>query len=287
MRLDIDGLGVHLERWGSGPPVVMLHGFTGSASGWAEVAASLAPQFEVIGVDIVGHGQTDAPEGVERYAMRRVVDDLASTLRALGHERATWLGYSMGGRTALQVAVHRPDVVSALILEGATPGLATAPERAERVASDEVLAQRVLTEGVESFIDFWQDVSLFASQKRLPQERQDRVRAGRLRNRAIGLANSLRGMGTGSQEDVRDRLGEVGVPTFLITGALDTKFTGIAREMAERLPHATIAVIDDAGHAAHVERPAEFSAMVLDFLRRVQTTGSTEGAPLGAGLGAS
>ncbi|MFN8638508.1 MAG: 2-succinyl-6-hydroxy-2,4-cyclohexadiene-1-carboxylate synthase [Dehalococcoidia bacterium] len=271
MKLDIDGLRVNVERWGAGaggPPVVLLHGFTGSASGWAEVASMLAPEFEVNAIDIVGHGQTDAPEDVERYVMRRVVDDLASTLRALGHERATWLGYSMGGRTALQVAVHRPEVVSALILEGGTPGLETEEERTARVAADEVLAQKALTEGVEAFVDFWQEVALFASQKRMPQERQDRVRAGRLRNRAIGLANSLRGMGTGAQEDVRARLGGVRVPAFLITGALDTKFTGLAQEMAERLPNATIAVIDDAGHAAHVERPGEFSALVLDFLRR-------------------
>jgi 2-succinyl-6-hydroxy-2,4-cyclohexadiene-1-carboxylate synthase len=283
MRLDIDGLGVNVERWGSGPPVVLLHGFTGSASGWAEVASALAPEFELIAIDIVGHGQTDAPEDLERYAMRRVVDDLASTLRALGHERATWLGYSMGGRTALQVAVHRPDVVSALILEGGTPGLATEEERVARVASDEVLAQNVLRDGVEAFIDFWQEVALFASQKRMPRERQDRVRAGRLRNRAIGLANSLRGMGTGSQEDVRDRLAGVRVPAFLITGALDTKFTELAREMAERLPDATLAVIDDAGHAAHVERPDEFAALVLDFLRRVHvpSAGATSGARLG------
>jgi 2-succinyl-6-hydroxy-2,4-cyclohexadiene-1-carboxylate synthase len=103
----------------------------------------------------------------------------------------------------------------------------------------------------------------------MPQERQDRVRAGRLRNRAIGLANSLRGMGTGSQEDVRDHLGTVRVPTFLVTGVLDTKFTDLAQEMAAGLPNATVAVIDDAGHAAHVERPEVFSALVLDFLRRV------------------
>lgn len=269
MKIDIDGLGVNVERWGSGPPVVLLHGFTGSASGWGEVASVLSPEFEAIAIDIVGHGQSDAPEDVGRYAMRRVVDDLASTLQELGHERATWLGYSMGGRTALQVAVHRPDVVSALILEGGTPGLATEAERTARVAADEVLAQRALNEGVEAFVDFWQEVALFASQKRMPQERQDRVRAGRLRNRAIGLANSLRGMGTGAQEDVRDRLEEVRVPTYLITGALDTKFTELGREMAERLPNATMTVIDDVGHAAHVERPDEFSRLVLDFLRRV------------------
>jgi 2-succinyl-6-hydroxy-2,4-cyclohexadiene-1-carboxylate synthase len=269
--LDVDGLTLHVERWGERgrPPVVLLHGFTGSSSGWAAVAESLAPEFEVLAFDIVGHGQTDAPDEVDRYRMRRVVDDLAAALQASGHERATWLGYSMGGRTALQVAVHRPDVVSALILEGGTPGLATAEEREARVASDEVLAQELLNEGVEAFIDFWQEVPLFASQKRMPQERQDRVRAGRLRNRAIGLANSLRGMGTGSQEDVRDRLDGVRVPTFLVTGGLDTKFTELAREMAAGLPNATIAVIDDAGHAAHVERPEAFSTLVLDFLRRV------------------
>ena len=269
MKIEVDGLGLNVERWGNGPPVVLLHGFTGSGGGWAEVASVLAPQFESIAIDIVGHGQSDAPDNVERYAMRRVVDDLAAVLRALGHERATWLGYSMGGRTALQVAVHRPDVVSALILDGGTPGLATAEERTARVASDEVLVQKLLNEGVEAFVDFWQEVALFASQKRMPQERQARVRAGRLRNRAIGLANSLRGMGTGAQEDVRARLHEVRVPSYLITGALDTKFTDLAREMAERVPNATIAVIDDAGHAAHVERPEVFSKLVLDFLRRV------------------
>jgi 2-succinyl-6-hydroxy-2,4-cyclohexadiene-1-carboxylate synthase len=154
MKVEIDGLTVNIERWGSGPPVVLLHGFTGSAGGWADVASALAPEFEAIAIDIVGHGQSDAPEDVARYAMRRVVDDLAAVLQSLGHERATWLGYSMGGRTALQVAVHRPDVVSALILEGGTPGLATAEERAARVASDEVLAQKVLNEGVEAFVDF-------------------------------------------------------------------------------------------------------------------------------------
>src|SRR5215211_4720872 len=192
MKIDVDGLALNVERSGNGPPVVLLHGFTGSAGGWSEVVSALAPEFETIAIDIIGHGQSEAPDEVDRYAMRRVVDDLAATLQATGHQRATWLGYSMGGRTALQVAVHRPDVANALILEGGTPGLATAEECTARIAADEVLAQKVLDEGVEAFVDFWQEVALFASQKRLPQERQDRVRAGRLRNRAIGLANSLR-----------------------------------------------------------------------------------------------
>lgn len=282
MKLDIDGLGVNVERWGSGPPVVLLHGFTGSSNGWRGLAEAVGGEFEVIAIDIVGHGQTDAPEDLERYLMRRCVDDLAATVRALGHERATWLGYSMGGRTALQVAVHRPEVVSALILEGATPGLATEAERESRVASDEVLAQKIEREGVEAFIDFWENVALFDSQKRMPEERRHRVREGRLRNRGTGLANSLRGMGTGSQEDVRDRIERVEVPTLLITGVLDTKFTDLAREMAQVLPDATMFTIDDAGHAAHVERPDVFASMVLEFLRGVHA--EPAGAPGSRGI---
>ena len=110
-RVEVDGLHLNVELRGSGPPVVLLHGFTGAAAGWAPVAAALTPQFTAISIDVIGHGAADAPAVVERYRMRRAVDDLAAVLRALGHERACWLGYSMGGRTALQVAVHRPDVV--------------------------------------------------------------------------------------------------------------------------------------------------------------------------------
>ncbi len=268
-RVEIDGLGINVEVAGSGPPVVLLHGFTGSAAGWSDLASNLAPEFTTLAIDIVGHGLTDAPEAVDRYRMRRCVVDLAEVIRELGQDRATWLGYSMGARTALQVAVWRPDVVGALVLEGGTPGLRTQQERDDRVAADEVLAQRLENEGVEPFIDYWESIPLFASQRRMPEEAQAAVRTGRLKNRAIGLANSLRGMGTGSQDDVTDRLPKLRQPVQIITGALDEKFTAIGREMAQALPDATMTVIDDAGHAAHVERPAAFAEIVLDFLRRV------------------
>ncbi|MEZ4503381.1 MAG: 2-succinyl-6-hydroxy-2,4-cyclohexadiene-1-carboxylate synthase [Dehalococcoidia bacterium] len=268
-RIEIDGLHLNVEEAGSGPPVVLLHGFTGAAAGWGELVEALSPEFHTIAIDIVGHGLSDSPSTVERYRMDRCTEDLAAALQATGHERATWLGYSMGGRTALQVAARHPEVVSALVLEGATPGLSTVEEREARIASDEALAQRIEREGVEPFIDYWESIPLFASQRAMPAERQAAVRAGRLRNDGTGLANSLRGMGTGSQRDVADQLPSIAVPTFLVTGALDTKFTGIGREMAQRFPAATMTVIEDAGHAAHIERPDEFAALVLQFLRSV------------------
>jgi len=265
--LDLDGLSLHAEVAGSGPPVVLIHGFTGTGASWRSLVQVLAPDFTTISVDLVGHGRSGCPAGGERYRMRRAVDDLAALLRALGHERAAWLGYSLGGRVALQVAVHRPDVVSALVLEGATPGLATAEEREARVAADEGLAQRLEREGLEAFVDFWQSIALWDSQQRtLTEEQRAALRRGRLAQDPLGLAGSLRGMGTGSQEWVGDRLDAIEVPVLLTAGTLDAKFSAIAGEMAAAIPDATMRLIEDAGHAAHLERPDAFNAMVRDFL---------------------
>lgn len=274
--IDVDGLRLHADVYGDAhgvesalPPVVLLHGFTGSAAGWRDVAEALAPACSVIAIDIVGHGRSDAPADLARYQMRRVVDDLVAVLRALGHERACWLGYSMGARTALQVGVHRPDAVSALVLESGTPGLATAEERSDRVRSDEALAQRVEREGVEAFVDYWESIPLFASQRTLPAERQAAIRAGRTANRAVGLANSLRGMGTGAQEPLFSRLAAVRVPVLLLAGSLDAKFVALGQEMARALPDSTMHVLPQAGHAAHLEQPETFTALVRPFLGRV------------------
>jgi len=270
--IDVDGLSLHVEREGNGPPVVLLHGFTGSGGSWRSLVDVLAPDYTTLAIDLVGHGGSASPAALVRYRMPRAVDDLAAALRASGFERAAWLGYSLGGRTALQVAVHHPEVVSALILEGATPGLATAEERAERVAADEALAQRLEHEGLEAFVDFWQSISLWDSQRHtLSGQQRAALRRGRLGQNPLGLANSLRGMGTGAQEWVGDRLSGVGVPVLLTAGTLDTKFSAIAAEMAAAIPDSTLRLIEGAGHAAHLERPDAFNTTVRQFLERAGT----------------
>jgi len=268
-RLEIDGLALNVEQQGAGPPIVLLHGFTGSATTWRRLTEVLSPSFEVIAFDLVGHGQSDSPEPVDRYRMRRCTDDLVAALRTLGHARAIWLGYSLGGRTALQVAAHHADAVSALVLEGATPGLEDRDERAARVASDEVLAERLEREGLEAFIDFWESIPLWDTQAGLPSETVAAVREQRMANTVTGLANSLRGMGTGAQEPVHDRLPEIGVPTLLLTGALDQKFTAIGERMAAAMPRAERCVVPGAGHAVHLEDPNAFESAVVEFSTRV------------------
>jgi 2-succinyl-6-hydroxy-2,4-cyclohexadiene-1-carboxylate synthase len=180
------------------------------------------------------------------------------------------MGYSLGGRTALQVAVRHPEAVSALILEGASPGLETEQERRDRIAADEKLAQ-LAERDMEAFVDHWQSISLWDSQKEnLSEASKTALRQGRLAQRGVGMANSLRGMGTGSQTWVGDRLAEIRVPVLLTAGSLDTKYCGIAREMAAVIPETTLRLIEGAGHCAHLERPAEFNAVVLEFLREVR-----------------
>jgi 2-succinyl-6-hydroxy-2,4-cyclohexadiene-1-carboxylate synthase len=267
-RIEVDGLRLHIEQQGSGPPVVLLHGFTGSTTTWASLSESLAPHCEVIAIDIIGHGQSDAPVEVDRYHMNQCTDDLIAIVAALGHERATWLGYSMGARTALQIAVRHPGAVDALILEGVTAGLGDAAERAARVEADERLADRIDAEGLEAFVDFWQSIALWDTQAELPAEQLAALREQRLVSNPVGLANSLRGMGTGAQNPISARMGEVDVPVLLLAGSLDEKFTNIARDLANSLPDAEFVAIEGVGHAAHLEAPEEFNAAVLAALQR-------------------
>jgi 2-succinyl-6-hydroxy-2,4-cyclohexadiene-1-carboxylate synthase len=270
-HVEVNGLSYYIEKDGNGgPAVVMLHGFTGSRSTWLSLIPYLWPDHRPIAIDLIGHGRSASPASVERYAMDRAVDDLVEVVRSLGFERAVWMGYSLGGRTALQVAVRHPDAVSALILEGASPGLETEQERLDRIAADEKLAQ-LAERDMEAFVDYWQSISLWDSQKEnLSEASKTALRQGRLAQRGVGMANSLRGMGTGSQTWVGDRLAEIRVPVLLTAGSLDTKYCGIAREMAAVIPDATLRLIEGAGHCAHLERPAEFNAVVLEFLREVR-----------------
>jgi 2-succinyl-6-hydroxy-2,4-cyclohexadiene-1-carboxylate synthase len=235
------------------------------------VVKAIDTEFTTLSVDIIGHGWSGSPPTVDRYEMSRAVDDLVEMLHRIGFERAVWVGYSLGGRTALQLAVQHPEAVSALVLEGASPGLATEQERADRIAADEALARKLETEGLEAFIDYWQSIPLWDSQKTtLTEPQRVALRQQRLAQRATGLANSLRGMGTGSQMWVGDRLGNLGVPVLLTAGRLDTKFSAIAAEMAQAIPDARLEIIEAAGHCAHLEQPAAFNAVLLDFLRGIR-----------------
>lgn len=249
------------------PPLVLLHGFTGRAAGWGKHLDRLAASgLRVLAIDLHGHGLSDAPDNPERYAIEHCQQDILAALKKLdvGMGEAILLGYSMGGRIALYTAFS--GFFRALILESASPGIADRIEREQRRLADESLAERIERDGVQAFVDYWERLPLFASQNNLPIEIRKALRGQRLQNRAHGLANSLRSVGTGAQPALHARLPTLHIPVLLIAGELDRKFSAIARSMAQALPHARLHIVPGAGHAVHLEQPEVFDRIVEDFV---------------------
>lgn len=238
---------------------VVLHGFTGSAAAMAPIARRLPDP--VLALDLPGHGSGPVSDNPADYTMAAAVVGVVSATSDL--ERFDLVGYSMGGRVALHVALAHPDRVSALALIGARPGIDDPAKRAERIVADEALADRIVSEGIEWFVDHWAGQPLFATQRtRLSADQQTEIRAQRLACEPRGLAHSLRGMGAGAAEPIGCRLGELAMPCALIAGADDAKFAAIAHHMAELIPRAKVCLIPDAGHAAHLEAPDATAAAV-------------------------
>lgn len=265
-RIELEpGFALNVEVAGDGPPLVLLHGFTGSAAGWGVFGGLLRERFTTVAADVVGHGESAAPRDLDHYDMGTVADDLVEAVRRVGFDRAAWFGYSMGGRTALHVAHRHPDAVSALLLVGASAGLDCVEDRLARRSADELLAVRIEREGVPAFVDYWENIPLFATQRALPEDVRDAVRAGRLRNSATGLANSLRGMGTGAQEPLHDHLAGFAMRALVMAGELDRKFVEIGESLAVAMPAARFAAIPGAGHAAQLEQPEAVAREIAAF----------------------
>jgi len=255
---------VHILEAGQGETLVLCHGFTGSAENWRSLLERLSSQRRVIAVDLPGHGQTDVPAAA--FSMDGAIRILARVLDHLNLAQVDLLGYSMGGRFALSFACQHPARVRRLILESASPGLRTPEERATRKASDDALAQRIEAQGVPAFVDFWEALPLWASQRSLPQASRAELRQQRLRNHAAGLAGSLRGMGTGIMPPLWDALPALTQPVLLIVGEADSKFRAINREMHSALPNSLLVTIPGAGHTVHLESLDDYQATVTKFL---------------------
>ncbi|MGD0672260.1 MAG: 2-succinyl-6-hydroxy-2,4-cyclohexadiene-1-carboxylate synthase [Candidatus Binatus sp.] len=250
-------------------PVVLLHGFTGSKDSWRDLREQLRTDRRVISIDLPGHGGTRVGIGVENYSIERAAAMVIRLLNdVLAVPRFSLLGYSMGGRLALFIALNYGAHINRLVLESASPGLADSAARAARRHADAELAAFAESAGIEAFVKRWESIPLFESMARMPAEKIDRLRRERLGCCVEELARSLRGMGTGAQPWLGDELPALRIPTLAIAGALDSKFTAIGEQMAALAGDARFEAIDGAGHAPHLERPREFNRIVADFLNR-------------------
>lgn len=251
------------EISGKGIPIVLLHGFTGSRSTWSSFVATWKEDFQIITVDLPGHGETTLQSN---RSMEECCEDLAKLFEHIGLTTFHLLGYSMGGRVALSFANLYPNRILSLLLESTSPGLQSSGQRKERIEKDEKLAQRIESEGVPGFVDFWEQIPLFKSQKNMPELSRKSVRNERLAQSKEGLAMSLRFMGTGRQPSLWDRLHTFKQPVLLIVGKLDQKFVDINKQMKISLKKADIMIVEKVGHAVHVEKPQKFGKLVTAFI---------------------
>jgi len=240
------------ERRGAGDRLVLLHGFTQNRHCWGVFAEDLATDHELVLIDAPGHGDSGAViADLDRSAL------LAGEVGGL----ATYIGYSMGGRTALHLALARPELVEALVVIGATGGLDTAGERSERRQADEALAARVESIGVDAFIEEWLDQPLFAS---LPESSS--FRENRRTNTAGGLARSLRLCGTGTQRPMWSELDQLEMPVLVLAGEHDEKFIALGRRLTSSIgSNATFEIVPACGHSTHLENPRGTASLVRSW----------------------
>jgi 2-succinyl-6-hydroxy-2,4-cyclohexadiene-1-carboxylate synthase len=244
---------LHAVSTGAGTRLALVHGFTQTGRSWRPLAELLGERHEVVTVDLPYHGRSAAT----------AVGSLEAAAAALGATcgRSVYVGYSLGGRVCLTLALAEPERVERLVLVSASPGLATAEERSARRAADEALAARLEAGGLEPFLEAWLAGPLFAH---LDDGAADL--ASRRENDPAALASALRVLGTGSQPSWWDRLGELEMPVLVCAGRLDAKFVAIGERMAAAIgPNATLSVVEGAGHAVPFEQPAAFAALVEAF----------------------
>ncbi|MBS4200106.1 2-succinyl-6-hydroxy-2,4-cyclohexadiene-1-carboxylate synthase [Bacillus sp. FJAT-49732] len=269
MNVTVDSIDYYYEISGNGEPLILLHGFTGDCSTWNAIKPYLIDSFQVISIDIIGHGKTSSPTDVSKYTMEQVAFQINNIMNHLSLNKAHMIGYSMGGRLALSFALFYPERVNSLVLESASPGLRTNEERSLRMQADEQLCQMILQQGIEEFVNYWENIPLFKTQNSILKSVREQIRKQRLSNTPIGLVNSLRGMGTGMQPSWWDILASIEMPVLLLSGELDPKFCTISKEMQILMSNANLIEVRGVGHAIHVEDSKKFGTIVKEFLCQI------------------
>jgi 2-succinyl-6-hydroxy-2,4-cyclohexadiene-1-carboxylate synthase len=248
------------------PAILFLHGFMGSGAEWADAISALDERFCCVAPDLPGHGSSLGLPYAEAYTIEGAAKMLCELLDGLEIERPLVVGYSMGGRLALYLALRHPEKCSGLFLESASPGIEDAAEREARRDADEELAKRLESGDFGEFLADWYRQPLFASLARHEGLVEAMIET-RSHNDPVELARSLLGMGAGRGPCLWGELAGLRVPTLAVAGELDAKYVGISRRMAASSPNVRAAVVPGAGHNVHAEDPGAYLALLQCSLR--------------------
>ena len=247
-KLDRDGVKIYYEVHGSGPPLILTHGYSSTSAMWNGQIEELSKQHQLILWDMRGHGQSDYPADPAAYSEALTVADIAALLNEVGAARAIVGGLSLGGYMSLAFYRAHPERVSALLIIDTGPGFKKDDAREVWNERARATADRFDREGL--------DVLKSASRERSTVSHRD----------ASGLARAARGMLTQRDAKVIEVLPEIKVPSLVVVGADDTPFLAASDYMAAKIPGARKAVIPSAGHAVNIDQPQAFIEAVMPFL---------------------
>jgi len=251
-HLNRDGVNIYYEDHGSGPAVLMSHGYSATSRMWADQAEALKDTYRVITWDMRGHGDSDSPDDQSLYSEAHTIDDMAALLDACEVDQAVISGLSLGGYMSLAFHLNYPERVRALMLFDTGPGYKNAEAREAWNARSEQWAQGFETNGLDALATMGSD-----------EMRKDWHRSPE------GLARAARGMLRQFDARIIESLPNIGVPTLALVGSEDKPFLGATEYMAKKIPGAEHVVIPDAGHAANLHQPTAFNEAVTKFLASV------------------
>lgn len=243
--------------------LICLHGFLGAGTDFEVIVDHYPDHPTLIAPDFPDYSRPPT----HTFSWDRCLDTLGQLVASESADSACVLvGYSMGGRIALQYAVRHPEHLAGLVLIGTTPGLLHEDERSMRRHSDQTRAEQMMRQTLDEFLNGWFQQDLIQSQRTIPEPYQSRMRNTRYSNDKTALAQALISLGTGTMPSVWDQLTSIHVPSLLVTGAMDPKFHTVAEEMLQKLPNASHASLKDAGHACCFERPDAFANALASYL---------------------
>jgi 2-succinyl-6-hydroxy-2,4-cyclohexadiene-1-carboxylate synthase len=236
--------------------MLVLHGFTETDLFWNDL---LGPQLPHECALLPGHGWKPCPAGSD---LASVAADFAKRLPAQGGDL---VGYSLGGRIALQLALDHPGRVKRLALVSCLPGLRDGQERQSRRERDERIAQILEEEGLGSFLALWENIPALKPAHPIPHRSSESIRSMRMNQDPKGLAAVLRSLGVGSMPSLWERLGTLKAKTLLVAGASDSRYASAMSEMAGIIPDAHLEIVADSGHAVHREQPLALRRLLTAF----------------------
>ena len=263
MFIKIENIKYHIEVKGQGKSLICLHGFSENLSTWEFLELS---GYQLILIDLIGHGKSDKPIDPKYYSSNIMLKHLNKLICQLGLKRYSMLGYSMGGRIALAYALTYPKEIDKLILESASYGEVGFLNRLKRHRNDLNLAKSIEKNGIEWFAQYWSDLSIFKSQKKLPEAIINEINKRRLANSTLALSNTLKGTGQGNFPCLKNKMIKLYMPVLYISGEYDKKYETVGKNFEKLNRNIKHVVINGCGHNTHIEDTNAFVEVLNKFL---------------------